>query len=108
MGDLNRAELGLGEAVRDLDVDRETDAEHARVAGLTAALLPGWGACIVGGFEREVESPRIVASVVLRPDSRREGEVVPPDEVAPPHLGRVKPDLGGESVDRTLDHLRRL
>ena len=106
--DLDLAELGLGDRVRDLDVDAHADPELlGRAVGAPARLL---GAQLVepGRVERQVERALVVAGVVRRVGRGRVRERVARDQVTPPHLDRVEADLGREQVDRPLDRLARL
>ena len=104
--DLDVAELRLDEAVRDLHVDADTDAERPRITGLAAALLLLAQRLVARGLEREVERAPVVARVVAGARSGRQGERVRREEVASAHLGRVETELGHEEVHRALDRLR--
>ena len=101
----------LGDAVRDLDVDAQADAELARVAAPR-----GGAACSARSVVRSpaASSARssallVVAAVVARRRWRVVyGNASARDQVPAAHLGRVHADLGGEQVDRALDRRRRL
>ncbi len=73
----------------------------------TALLLLAQSA-VVRRLEREVERALVVARVVAGTRGRGQRERVRREEVAPPHLGRVVPELGREEVHRPLDRLRGL
>jgi hypothetical protein len=90
-------------AVGDLDVGRQADAQLPGPACRSAPLLLGPQAAVVRGLEDEIQGPLVVADVVGRADRCGEGKGVPRDEVAPPDLGGVHPDLGGEQVHGPLD-----
>ncbi len=106
--DLDIAELGLGEAVRDLDVHADADAECERAARLAPQPLLLAQRLVVGRLEREVERPLVVAAVVGRARCRRQREGVGGEQVAPAHLGGIEPHLQREQVHRTFDRLCRL
>ena len=74
-----------------------------------AASLLGPQLVVAGGGERPLERLGVVADVVDGADAGRVAIGEPSaDQVAPPHLGRVHADLGGEEVDRPLDRGRGL
>ena len=54
-------------------------------------------------LQREVEGALVVADVVGGAGLPREREGVGADQVRPPHLGRIHPDLGREEVHGPLD-----
>ena len=95
--------LAAGDAVGDLDVDGEADAELARAASLAPPRLIGAQPSVVRGLEQPLERPGVVAGVVDRPHRGGVREGVAGHQVDAPHLGRVHADLGGEEVDRALD-----
>ena len=74
--------LAAGDAVGDLDVDGEADAELARAASLAPPRLLGAQPGIVRGLEQPLERPGVVAGVVDRP-----------------HRGGVREGVAGHQVD---------
>ena len=105
---LDGAELGARHARRDLDVRGDADAEDDRVPVAPAARLLGAQLVVAGCLQGALERLPVVADVVARADAGRVRLGEAGDEVAPPHLGGVHPDLGGEAVDHALDGDRRL
>ena len=97
--------LRRGEAA-DLDVARDPDA--AVVAARFRFGAPLLEALVVGHRERAVERGRVVAAVVRDAADRVEREGVGRDEVLTAELGRVHPDLVGETVDDPLHRVGRL
>ena len=92
----------------DLDVHGDPDAQRHHVARGAAAGLLGSQLVVARLREREVEGAAVVAAVVGRPDRGGDGLGERRDEVAPPHLHRVHPDLHREQIHGPLDRGRRL
>ena len=105
--DLDGAVLTLGDAVGDLDVARQADAELTVPAGGAALPLVGPQLVVAGHLEGEVEGSLVVAAVVVGPGRGRVGEGVGSDEVLPPDLCRIHADLGGVAVEDALEGRRR-
>src|SRR5579872_670897 len=65
-------------------------------------------------LDRLVEQRRVVAAViddpvaVLPSDPDLVWKLVRLDEVAPPHLGTLEPELGGDRVERALHYKARV
>ena len=74
-GDRDCSEFGVAEWVGDLHVDRHTDAEQHRVAGITPALLVCAQIIVTSCRQCLFESTRIVTAVVGRATRRREGKL---------------------------------
>ena len=71
--------------------------------GDVLGLLAGPDAGVVGQLGRLVRRGLVVARVVHQPAEGGVGELLGLDEVAPPQLHRVEPDLGGQRVHGPLD-----
>ena len=109
--DLDRAVLTVERERRaDLEVRRDTDAEHLRVAALAPRRLLGAQRVVAGLLERDVERLRVLAAVVDRtqPGDRRERERLGRDEVLAPDLDRIDAELVGRDVEGALDEVDRL
>src|SRR5690606_33595322 len=102
------AVLAASPAAGDLDVHRQPDAEHLRVAALAPGGLLGAQLLVPGRLEDAVERAPVVAGVVLGAGGGGERELVGRHEVRAADLGGVHADLGGEEVDRPLDGGRGL
>ena len=86
-----------------LDVAGETDA--AELAVLRRFRLPRLDAGVVGGLQRLVEEPVIIAGIVFPEDRGLIGEVV--DEVLPAQFGGVDLQFAGRGFHQPLEHERR-
>ncbi len=71
--------------------------------GLLAAQL-----LVAGDAHRLRQRPGVVAGVVLPAGGRHVGELLGPQQVLHPQLGRVHLQLEGEAVDHPLDEVHRL
>ena len=111
----DRADPLRGRDAADLDVGRQPDAEvlAARPRVRLGLRDPG----VAGHRQRLVHRRLVVARVDVDLGAARRGpepgrvlvrELVGLDEVPPPELGAVHPDLGREQVHRPLDDVGRL
>src|SRR5262249_41440568 len=102
------ADPGRRRDAADLDVAREADPEVA--APLSRRRLLATESLVVDELERAVERALVLAAVVgeAGEDAGVVREGVRLDEVLPPHVDRVEPELAGHEVDRPLDRVRRL
>ena len=105
--DVDARELLRGEP-GDLDVGGEPDAHRGPVAARAPFRLLGTERGIVGQLERAIEGHLVVPRVVFGPRRRPEREGVGRDQVPPPELRRVHPELDGQQIDGALDRRRRL
>src|ERR1039458_10371571 len=105
---LDGTELTVGQAVRDLDIDADADAELLGVAGFPSSPLLRAEGVVAGDLDGEVERPSVVAGVVVGAGRSRVRELVGTDQFGTPHLDGVHPELERETVDRPLDGGRRL
>ena len=100
--------LGALAAGRDLDVRRDPDADHRRVARLPAPALLVAPAVVAGEPRRLAEGQGVVAGVVRRPRQRRVRERAVRNQVVEAQLQGVDAEFVGGHVDRPLDEGRRL
>ena len=63
---------------------------------------------VAGHLHGQLQRPRVVPGVVLPPGRRGVRELLGPQQVLHPQLGRVHAQLGGEHVDHPLDQVHRL
>ena len=85
----------------DLGERGEADADQLAFGALLLAAEVG----IAELLQREVHGRLVVARVVLEPGGRLVRELVRLDEVLPPEVGRVDPDLVGRRLHEALDQV---
>ncbi len=87
--------------------------EEAQPDAHVLAALPPLGLLraqlvVAGDVQRQLQRARVVARVVLPAGRRRVRELVRPQQVAHPQLGRVGIQLAREQVDQPFDQVDRL
>ena len=89
-----------------LGEEAEPDA-HVLAAGPPFLLLsPQFR--VAGQVHRDLQGPGVVAGVVLPPGRAGVGELLGPQQVPHPQLGRVQAELAGQQVDHPLDQVHAL
>ncbi len=90
------------------DLGEEADADAHQLALRPLLGLLAAQARVVDRRHRLAHRGRVVAGVVLPAERRVVGELLRPDEVLEPELGRIDPELLRQHVDHALDQVGRL
>ena len=89
-----------------LGEEAQPDA-HVLAAGPLLRLLAPQ-VRVPGQVHRDVQGPGVVPGVVLPPGRAGVGELLGPQQVPHPQVGRVLAELGGQQVDHPLDQVHPL